>query len=345
LNDILYVGNNALGSYPTIQSALNAAKDGDSIYVYDDSSPYYESIIIDKSVIIQGENKYTTIIDGRGDGTVVFIKANDVEMSDFSIRNSGSNSPSAGIMVNADNVLLSHLIVSSSFYGIRFDFSYRNTCSYISIVDTVESGISLYESTENRISNSMVSDTKTGIEIVHASNYNMVYANAFLDCTAGIVLRDSSQNSIYWNTITNNEQGILLERADENDIYNENVINDNTIGISLINSDENEIYDMNSISDNSIGIQLFLSSGNNIHENIIDENEYGVRINRSQNNDIYWNQILKNYYGVYLSESNGNQMYLNNIEDNNHFGVFLSFCKQTKIAYNNFIENYISSSF
>jgi len=46
LGDTLYVGGNDPGCYDTIQSAIDAAKSGDTIFVYDDSSPYYENIVI-----------------------------------------------------------------------------------------------------------------------------------------------------------------------------------------------------------------------------------------------------------------------------------------------------------
>lgn len=43
----LYVGGTA-NNYTRIQDAINAANDGDTIFVYDDSSPYYENLIINK---------------------------------------------------------------------------------------------------------------------------------------------------------------------------------------------------------------------------------------------------------------------------------------------------------
>ena len=237
LNDILYVGDNSLGSYDTIQEALNAAKDGDTIYVYDDSSPYKEQIIIGKSIILKGENAETTIIDGGGSGTVVFIKADNVNLSGFTITNSGTSHPSAGVTVNADDTSLLDIHVTSSYYGVRFEYSHRNILSNASIFNVIESGVSLYESTEIVIDNSMISNTKNGIELSHTSNYNTIYATALLDCETGLMLSDASQNVVYWNTITNNGQGIYLEGSDENEIFNENIITDNTIGISLFNSE------------------------------------------------------------------------------------------------------------
>ena len=41
-----YVGGSGAGNFSTIQAAIDAALDGFTIFIYDDSSPYYENIII-----------------------------------------------------------------------------------------------------------------------------------------------------------------------------------------------------------------------------------------------------------------------------------------------------------
>jgi hypothetical protein len=45
----LYVGGTGEGNYSRIQDAIDDAVDGDTVFVYDDSSPYYEHIRINKS--------------------------------------------------------------------------------------------------------------------------------------------------------------------------------------------------------------------------------------------------------------------------------------------------------
>jgi hypothetical protein len=60
----LYVGGSGPGNYTRIQDAINDSKDGDTVFVFDDSSPYEEHLSIDQSITLQGENKTTTIIEG-----------------------------------------------------------------------------------------------------------------------------------------------------------------------------------------------------------------------------------------------------------------------------------------
>ena len=85
-------------SYATIQDAINANEtvNGDTIKV--DSGTYYESIDVNKSLTLVGEDRNTTIIDGNGTGTwtgfrtyyaIIVVTANYVSISNFTVRNAG----------------------------------------------------------------------------------------------------------------------------------------------------------------------------------------------------------------------------------------------------------------
>jgi len=67
-NRTLYVGGNGTGNYTTIQEAINDANSGDTVFVYDDSSPYKENVIVNRSINFIGEDKDTTVIDANETG-------------------------------------------------------------------------------------------------------------------------------------------------------------------------------------------------------------------------------------------------------------------------------------
>jgi len=54
----LYVGGSVPNNYTTIQSAIDDAVDGDTVFVYDDSSPYREHLLIETSINLLGEINY-----------------------------------------------------------------------------------------------------------------------------------------------------------------------------------------------------------------------------------------------------------------------------------------------
>ena len=84
--NILFVGGSEPNNYSSIKAAIHNASDGDTVFVYDDSSPYYENVVIGKSINLIGENKETTIIDGRNIRETVQVSGK-CDIHDFTITN------------------------------------------------------------------------------------------------------------------------------------------------------------------------------------------------------------------------------------------------------------------
>ena len=61
----LFVGGNGPNNYTFIQNAIDNADEGDTIFVFNYSSPYYEKLVINKSINLVGVHKNSTIIDGK----------------------------------------------------------------------------------------------------------------------------------------------------------------------------------------------------------------------------------------------------------------------------------------
>ena len=64
---------------------MDAASDNDTIFVY--NGTYDESVVVDKSLTLQGENRETTIIDACGGNKGIEITADECVISGFTIRN------------------------------------------------------------------------------------------------------------------------------------------------------------------------------------------------------------------------------------------------------------------
>ena len=286
----LYVGGSGPNNYSTIQEGINAANPGDTVFVFDDSAPYYEHVVVDKAINLIGEDKETTIINGGGSGDVVRITANWVNMSEFTTTGCGAVSTDAGIELN--NVQNCHIE--------------NNKC-----IDQY-TGIYLYYSTNNLIEdNNCSSNLWPGFYIVY-SNWNTMKNNICLSNSRSFYSLYSDNNIIDNNICSSNtEYGIFLASQCDNNMIANNTCPNNAIGICIGSACDNNIINGNIISSNSLR-GIFLSSNNNnlVYNNYFSNNP----INAMGDGNNKWNitktpgiNILGGAYlgGNYWDDYNG----------------------------------------
>ena len=101
---IITVDDSGGADYTNIQEAIDNAESGDTIFVYEGT--YYENVIINKTIYLEGENKESTIINGSKTGTVLNVnQTSDVLISNFTLEWSGFGSSSicVGYYVSESN--------------------------------------------------------------------------------------------------------------------------------------------------------------------------------------------------------------------------------------------------
>ena len=239
----LYVGGSGPGNYTKIQDAIDDSSDWDTIFVYDDSSPYFENILIDKSIILKGENRETTIIDSFEDNIIIYITEDEVTVSGFTIQNSIYD----GILVcrednpNWDNeiknVTIYNNIIKNVSRGI-FGITLLNSHIYNNYIEDVDTGIKLGFSSNNNVSYNFVKDADyRGINIhSHRTGHRI------LDMIFGNVLPLSKNNIIFRNTVEDNRWGIdISSGCIGTKIINNNIINNWEIGLEVYSSTNTEI--------------------------------------------------------------------------------------------------------
>ena len=106
--------------YSTIQEAVNNADEGDTIFV--SSAIYYEHVVVNKTgLTVVGENMDAVIIDGEGEGVLVEICANGVEIRGFTLRNGGSCCDGSGIAIaNCSRIKVIGNKIVSNMFGLLF---------------------------------------------------------------------------------------------------------------------------------------------------------------------------------------------------------------------------------
>ena len=258
----LYVGGIGPENYSRIQDAIDNAFDGDTVFVYDDSSPYNENINLYKSINLIGEKKETTIIDGGGSGDVLNISANDVTISDFTIQNSGDKQSDSGIKIHFRyiNISINNNNIFYNTWGIQFSRSWDDfvegndicyneigiwihhssvTISDNNISDNLHRGIYLLGD-ENVIINNIISGNlfnryaDTGIEL--EGENNIISGNIISEFNSAININTANDNQIISNNISYNKLYINLFRSNRNLISRNNFINNDDRGKNFINS-------------------------------------------------------------------------------------------------------------
>lgn len=140
----LYVDDDGGADYTSIQEAINAANNSDTVHVY--SGTYFENIVIDKIINLVGEDKTTTIIDGNNNGDVVFLSpsSNYVNMTGFTIQNSGNEMYDEGINIDSDFNKITGNIIRDCNTGLSLDFWAHNCLITENIITSNNKGITVY---------------------------------------------------------------------------------------------------------------------------------------------------------------------------------------------------------
>jgi len=292
LGNWLYVGGNGTGNYTSIQDAINDSVDGDTVFVYDDSSPYYENIVIQKSIELIGENRETTIIlgDESSDGVIVNISADNIIISGFTIQphigkpggifvNKNYASPDYWNIEVIQNITIFNNIITNTFWAGIFGIRLHYGNIYGNVIENCDGcGIILFISSNNTITNNVISDCSyRGIKIdglwspFRIKNY---------------LYPKSENNIISYNTINSNRWGIGLYSGTINTTisYN-NITNNHGVfpyhdGVGLV---------INQASKTHIVRNNFIDNYKNAYFNIINCFRYPQFLQNSWNNN-YWGE-------------------------------------------------------
>jgi parallel beta-helix repeat protein len=280
----LYVGGSGPGNYTKIQDAVNDTVGGDTVFVYDDASPYLETVVINTSIRILGEEKNLTVIDAgvTNYSVTVSIHADNVCIENFSIWNSGWSSYGIGIY-SSDNIVISEDIFSKNIGGV-----YGETSNHLYI-------------TENNFTKNQEAVT------LYSCVASVISNNEFLNNTKGLII-DSAGTSIVDNIIKGGVVGIEINAIDIS-IFGNTVescqIGQSAMGLFIDSETANTRVQYNIFNENDYGIFSFGAMNNNItiSQNTFSNNTYGFSSHLCSRIRILQNNFIRNEYHAYFKDS------------------------------------------
>ncbi len=234
--------------YSTIGEAVNHALDGDTIQVK--GGIYNENIVIDKSLTILGQN--SPVIVGKGGPTpsaTLTLDADNIVVSDLvieSTKNPNTTRYSYGIWVQGDGCTIIGNTIQNTYLGIFCSTQSHTTITQNTITRSIKDGIRFCSGSYTNISyNNIISNAVSAIAL--GGYLNTVEGNALEKNTRGLGI--GASNSVVFNNtlVSNTESGIFLSGSKNVIVANEIATNKYGIYITTqgASPSENQIYHNN----------------------------------------------------------------------------------------------------
>ncbi|UCF08539.1 MAG: right-handed parallel beta-helix repeat-containing protein [Thermoplasmata archaeon] len=362
------VDDDGPANYSTIQDAINAASDGDTVYVY--NGTYNENIVVNRSISLIGESRNSTTIYGDGSDNVVYVESDRVNITGFTIFGNLAGFEKAGIRLEfVDYCRVFNNTIVNNWYGL-----YAFASSGNDIADNIFTnnwyGLYLVNSwtTWNNITdNNIYSSKDVGIYLTGATRINITGNNISYNLNDAIVLGGSQEINITDNVMIGNGINIYgffspIEHWNTHEIDISNTLNGKPVyylknqtggaippgaGQVILANCTNITVENQNLSYGSVGVELGFSSNNHIvNNNITFNNRHGIHLHHSHGNNITGNNVTNNNHiayaystrGISIMYSNANNLANNNVS-NNDWGTYLYNSNDNNISYNDFSFN------
>ena len=293
----------------TIQQGINQAVEGDTVLVK--KGIYKETnIIIDKSIILLGENLPT--IDGDNKGEIIKIVANNVTVDGFKIMNVGTSYTSdfaAVRVIKQNGFLIQNLQLEKIFFGIYLEKSNNGKVL------------------NNKVRGEAVTEFNSG-NAIHVWQCNNV--------------------EIVGNDVQKVRDGIYLEFSNYITIRHNLSKNNVRYGLHFMRSDY-DVYEYNTFESNGAGVAVMFSKFITMRHNIFKKNwgtaAYGLLLKEINDSDISNNLFFENTVGITVEGSNRLKYSNNDFTSNGYAIKVKGACYENFVINNNFLYNSFDISY
>ncbi|MDH3974677.1 MAG: nitrous oxide reductase family maturation protein NosD [Deltaproteobacteria bacterium] len=282
-------------SYETIQEAIEAASDSDSIEV--SAGTYPENLIINKQVTLRGIDM--PVIDGGGRGHTIIIQSPHVILDSFRVIRSGGDLAEDDSCIfiegKAEKSEIRNNLVEDCAFGI-----WANGAKSVKIINNHVKGRS-----------GLISQKRgNGIHLWNVK-HGVVEANHVEGARDGILVSITRKTLIKNNKIHDLRYGIHYMYADFNRVEG-NVTYNNKAGLAIMFSKGLEIESNYSYDNTEFGLLFRDIFKTKVHKNVLANNEKGLFIYNSLFNEIWENIVVGNDIGSHVwAGSEDNKVYDN----------------------------------
>lgn len=309
----------------SIAQALRQARAGDTVTV--ERGDYAEHLLIDKPLTLRGRNRPT--LSGNDQGDVIRVRAPDVTIEGFIIRDSGADltAQNAGIYIEpgSHRAVVRRNDLTYDLFGLWIQEANDVVVAGNLITgkrDLLSSqrgnGIELYNTTGAQILGNNIGFTRDGIYVdvshhavfrgnkLHHLRYGTHYMNSYYNLwennetylnRGGLALMEVRNQVVRGNVAWGNtDHGIMLRTIQDSVIEN-NVVSHNGKGFFIYDAEYNTIRN-NLVIANRIGAHLWAGSyRNQVDGNDFIDNREQVRYVASR--DQPWGERAGNYWSNY----------------------------------------------
>ena len=289
------VDDDGFAQYDSINEAVFAAGDGDTLYVK--PGIYKEHILLDKSLTImplRGEEG-SIFLEYDGNPFGIKVQADGCVIEGLTI----TNFTGPGIYVNSDGNDIRDNLFINDLHAVFLNSSSQNTIED-NLARRCLCGIVLQNSAENTIKNNQAVDG--------------VY-NADRLISAAILLHSSDNNTITSNSAARWHRGIVLHVQSSSNLLEDNLVSDGVYGLWMNDSCEDNEIKRCRFANTTNAIELRVCTGNLIRDNQLKDIDHGIRILTSPGNLIINNQLDDIDHGIWISDSSANVLEENALTD------------------------------
>jgi parallel beta-helix repeat protein len=351
-------------SYASIQEAINAPETLNGHTIFAEKGTYYEHVIVNKSLSIIGEKIAGTIIDGSGAGTVMNITADNVNVTGFTIRNSGKTvydlPRNSGIKLNiVGNCSVYENLIIANAVGIEGRYC-LNSAIRENVIMNNGNGIELSWARNNTLYENFLAYNTRAI-FMECSMNSTLYKNDIYDNRIGLDMDEGWGYVLRNNTIVNNDWNFNVDSFGvthfPNDIDTSNTINGKPIYyllsrtgllitpstfpdigyLALVDCFNITVRDL-TMKNNGDGVLVVQTNNTRIQNLTSIDNRIGIELICSSENTIIGSTIDNSWMGIFISECSNNTIVENIISDSD-YGIWALDPTYHRIFHNAFIND------